>query len=98
MNSFDQVDAELAVRAKPIDGPILDYLAAFNAKDGDLRHGKGLSSRRQALQTDEVTFCRSVAGLRRCCLVKRLAALAAMRAVFAHRASHRWFSLKMNAS
>jgi hypothetical protein len=30
------------------------YLAAFHAKDGDLRHGKGLSSRRRALQTDEV--------------------------------------------
>ena len=85
MNSFDQVDAELAVRAKPIDGP-----------RGDLRHGKGLSSRRQALQTDEVTFYPSVAGLRRCCLVKWLAALAAMRAVFAHRASHPKDECKLN--
>ena len=43
-------------------------------------------------QTDEVTFCRSVAGLRRCCLIKRpVAAVASMRAVFAHRASHRCF-------
>ena len=76
--------------------PLLDYLAAFHAKDGDLRHGKGLSNRRQALQTDEVTLCRSVAGLRRCCLVKRLAVLAAKRAIFAHRASHPKDECKLN--
>jgi hypothetical protein len=49
MNSFEQVDAELAVMPSRSTAPLLDYLAAFHAKDGDLRHGKGLSSRRQVL-------------------------------------------------
>jgi len=59
---LEQVDAELAIHANPVDlAPLFDDLAAFHANDADLGHANDFPVGGQALVRAEVSAPRDEA-------------------------------------